>query len=154
MFDTELLQHSKLNCTVWWTMIASSLPIFIRIVCFIFIYFTFKTSYDNFFLIFYMVLGPMFVTELLQHSKLNCTVWWTMIESSLPIFIRIVCWIFFFNFTFKTSYDNLFLKFKIILGPMFDTELMQHYKLNCTVWWTMIASGPHNFIRIVCWEFL
>ena len=44
-------------------------------------------------------------TKLLQHSKLNCTVWWTMIASGLPNFIMIVCWKF-FNFTFKTSYDN------------------------------------------------
>ena len=43
---------------------------------------------------------------------------------------------------------------KKVLGPMFDTEVLQHSKLNCTVLWTMIASGPPNFIRIVCLNFL
>ena len=36
------------------------------------------------------------------------------------------------NFPFKTSYDNFFFFFKV-LGPMFDTELLQHSKLKCTV---------------------
>ena len=39
---------------------------------------------------------------------------------------------FFYNFTFKTSYDN-FLILKKVLGPMFATELLQHSKLNCTM---------------------
>ena len=33
------------------------------------------------------------------------------------------------------------------------TQLLKHYKLNCTVYWTMIVSGPLNFIGIVCWIF-
>ena len=90
MFDTELVQHSKLNCTVKWTMIASATPNFIRIVCLNFLNFTFKTSYDNF-IYFLKVSGPMFDIELLQHSKLNCTMLCTMIASALPNFIRIVC---------------------------------------------------------------
>ena len=55
-----------------------------------------------------------------------------------------------FFFSFKASFDNVFLIFKIVLGPMSGTELLQHSKLNCTVWWTMISSGLPNFIRIVC----
>ena len=35
-------------------------------------------------------------------------------------------------FTFKTSYDICFY-LKKVLGPMFDTELLQHSKLNCTM---------------------
>ena len=42
--------------------------------------------------------------------------------------------------------------FKIVLGPMSGTYPLQHSKLNCTVSWTMIASGLPNLIRIVCWE--
>ena len=39
----------------------------------------------------------------------------------------------FFNLSFKTSFDNMFNMFKIVLGPMSDTELLQNSKLNCTV---------------------
>ena len=46
-------------------------------------------------------------TQLLQHFKLNCTVWRTMIASGPPNFIIIYVG-FFLNFAFKTSYDNLF----------------------------------------------
>ena len=49
MSDTELLQHSKLNCTVQWTMIASVLPTFKKIVCWNYFLFHFKTSFDIFF---------------------------------------------------------------------------------------------------------
>ena len=42
----------------------------------------------------------------------------------------------------------IFFNFEIVLGPMSDTELLQHSKLNCTMLWTMIASGPPNFIMI------
>ena len=73
MSGTELLQYSKLNCAVWWTIIASCPQNFSMIVCWNIFNFTFKTSYDNY-LIFKLVLGPMSGTELLQHSKLNCTV--------------------------------------------------------------------------------
>ena len=37
------------------------------------------------------------------------------------------------NFTFKMSFAIYFLIFKIVLGPMSGTELLQHSKLNCTV---------------------
>ena len=151
MFDTELLQHSKLNYTMQCTMIASVLPNFIRIVWLIFLNFTFKTSYDIVFIL-KKILEPMFDTELLQHSKLNYTMQCTMIASVLPNFIRIE-WLIFLNFIFKTSYDIFLIK-KIILEPMFDTELLQHSKLNCTMQCTMIASGPRNFIWIVCLKFL
>ena len=84
------------------------------------------------FLILKIVLGPMSDTELLQYSKLNCTVQQTMIASGLLNFIGVVCLIFCCNFNLKTSYDNFFI-FKIVFGPMSDTELLQHSKLNCTV---------------------
>ena len=38
----------------------------------------------------------------------------------------------------------------IIITIMCDTELLKHSKLNCGVRWTIIASGPPNFIMIVC----
>ena len=71
-------------------------------------------------------------TEFLQHPKLNCTVWWTMIASGLPNFIRIVC-LKILKLSFKTSFDNMFNMFKIVLRSMSDTELLQHPKLNYTV---------------------
>ena len=37
------------------------------------------------------------------------------------------------EFSFKTSFDNMFHMFKIVLWSMSDTELLQHSKLNCTV---------------------
>ena len=43
------------------------------------------------------------------------------------------CMLEFFYFTFKTSYDIYFFIFKIVLGPMSATQLLQHSKLNCTV---------------------
>ena len=80
-------------------MIASGLPNFIRIVCW-------GEISRRFLIIFIIVLGSMSGTDLLQHSKLNCTVYRTIIAIGLQNFIRIVCWIF-FNFTFKTSFDFL-----------------------------------------------
>ena len=47
----------------------------------------------------------------------------------------------------------MFLIFKIVLGPMSGTELLQHSNLNCTVQWNMIASGLPNFMKIVIWNF-
>ena len=38
-----------------------------------------------------------------------------------------------FKLSFKTSFDNMFNMFKIVLGSMSDTELLQQSKLNCTV---------------------
>ena len=87
-------------------------------------------------------------TEHLQHSKLNCTVQWTMIASGLPTFKKIVCWNYLLNFTLRRIL--IFLIFKIVLGPMSDTELLQQSKLNCTMLWTMIASGLPKFMAIVC----
>ena len=68
-----LLKHSKLNCTVYWSMIVSGLPKSIRIVCWHFLNFTFKASCYIFFQIINLVFGPMSDTELLQRSKLNYT---------------------------------------------------------------------------------
>ena len=57
------------------------------------------------FIIFTIVLGPMSSPELLQNSNLNCTMYWTIIASGLPIFIMIVnCKLF--NSTFKTSFGD------------------------------------------------
>ena len=47
----------------------------------------------------------------------------------------------------------IFKFFKIVLGPMSGTQLLQHSKLNCTVLWTMIASGLLYFIMSVRWNF-
>ena len=59
-----------------------------------FFYLTFKTSFDK---KMFKMSGP----QLLQQSKMNWIMQWTIIASSLPIFMCIVCWtiiiIFFFN---------------------------------------------------------
>ena len=38
-----------------------------------------------------------------------------------------------FNLTFKTSFDYYFFIFKMVLGPVSGTYLLQHSKLNYTV---------------------
>ena len=43
------------------------------------------------------------------------------------------CMLEIFNLSFKTSFDNIFNIFKIVLGSMSDTKLLQQSKLNCTV---------------------
>ena len=43
------------------------------------------------------------------------------------------CMLEIFNLSFKTSFDTIFNIFKIVLGSMSDTELLQHSKLNCNV---------------------
>ena len=73
-----------------------------------------------------------------------------MIGSGIPKFMKFVFWNS-FKFHFKTSFD-IFLFFKIVLGPMSDTEHLQHFKMNCTVR-TMIASGLPTFKKIVCWNY-
>ena len=88
MSGTALLKHSKLNCTVWWTMIARGLPNLIGIVCL-----KKSTSFDNNKIIFKMS-GP----QLLQLFKINWNMQWTIIASSLPIFMSIVSWKKYFNF--------------------------------------------------------
>ena len=62
------------------------------------------------------------------------------------------CMLDFLNYTFKTSFDISLYILKIVLGPISGTELLQHSKLNCTVWLIMIAIGIRNIIRVVCLE--
>ena len=74
MFDTELLQHSKLNCTVYVDYDSKCYTKFHKDCMFEIFLISLLRRLMIIFLIFKKVLGPMFDTELLQHSKLNCTV--------------------------------------------------------------------------------
>ena len=83
-------------------------------------------------LIFEIVLGPMsdhraFAT---LQNELYCVVDY---DSKWSTKFHKDCMLQILKLSFKTSFDNMFNMFKIVLWPMSDTELLQHAKLNCTV---------------------
>ena len=75
-------------------------------------------------------------TELLKHSKYNFTVYWTMIVSGLPNFIRIVCWIFF----------NLLLRRIMMTNFNFQISMRTH------VWHTAFTTLRIELYRVVDYD--
>ena len=184
MSGTELLQHSKLNCTVWWTMISSGLPNFIRIVCLIyFIISLLRRVFDNFLNFQNSIRAHVghtaFATLLIEfYSVVDYDSKWStkfhkdcLLELILISLLRRLLIIFSilknsirahvrhrafatlqielyrvvdydskwstkfhkdcmldncYYFSFKASFANVFLIFKIVVGPMSGTELLQH----------------------------
>ena len=86
-------------------MIASGSPNFIRIVCWHFLNFTFKTSYDN---IFNSINGIRAHVQYRAFATLQIELYCIVdYDSKWSTKFHKDC-MFFLNFTFKTSYDNFF----------------------------------------------
>ena len=131
MSDTAILQHSKLSCTMQWTMKARVQQNFIMIVCWIFLI----SLLRRLIIIFFNLKNR--IRAHVRHSDfatLQIELYHVVdYESKGSTKFHNDCILDFFNFTFKTSYDNIFVMFKIVFGPMFDTVILHHPKLNCTV---------------------
>ena len=79
-----------------------------------------------------IVLGPMFDTE--HFATLQIELYHVVdYDSKWSTKFYKDCMLEFLILSFKTSFDNMFNMLKIVLGPMADTELLQHSKLNSTV---------------------
>ena len=112
-------------------MIASGLQNFIRIVCWIFLISFFRRLLIMFLFIFKVVLGPMSGTEFFAtlQIELYCVVDY---DSKWSTKFGKGCMLGFKKNSLIRSHliYIFFLIFKIVLGPMSGTELLQHSKLN------------------------
>ena len=113
-------------------MIASGLPNFIKIVCWNLFNFTFKMSFDIYFLYFQNSIRAhvghrAFATLQIELYRV------VEYDSKWSTKFHKDCMLEIFVIPLLRRLLIFFLIFKIVLGPMSGTELLQHSKLNCTV---------------------